>query len=66
MLVISKIDQREAFQNFFIIVIELILQELASGVSKLFPDALFYKPTQEKIVALTIDDAPTPEDPEDY
>lgn len=46
--------------------LKLLLQELASGVSKLFPDAIFYKPTQEKIVALTIDDAPTPDDPEDY
>lgn len=46
--------------------IELLLKELASGVSRLFPDALFYKPTQARIVALTIDDAPTPDDPEDY
>jgi len=46
-------------------VIEKLLLELASNVSKLFPDALFYKPIQERIVALTIDDAPTPDDPED-
>jgi peptidoglycan/xylan/chitin deacetylase (PgdA/CDA1 family) len=46
-------------------VIELLLQQLAFGVSKLFPDALFYKQTQERVVALTIDDVPTPDDPED-
>ncbi|MEM8832207.1 MAG: polysaccharide deacetylase family protein [Cyanobacteria bacterium P01_G01_bin.19] len=37
-------------------------QELVNGVSRLFPDAIFYKKTTEKIVALTIDDAPCLQD----
>ena len=37
-------------------------QELVNGVAQLFPDAIFYKKTKEKIVALTIDDAPCPLD----
>jgi peptidoglycan-N-acetylglucosamine deacetylase len=35
-------------------------QELVHGVAQLFPDAIFYRQTTEKIVALTIDDAPCP------
>ncbi|MEO1340352.1 MAG: polysaccharide deacetylase family protein [Cyanobacteria bacterium J06635_13] len=35
-----------------------LAQELVNGVAQLFPDALFYHQTQEKVVALTIDDAP--------
>lgn len=41
-------------------------QELVTGVAKLFPDAIFYKETTEKVVALTIDDAPCSEDDEDH
>ena len=41
-------------------------QELVSGVAQLFPDAIFYKSTTEKVVALTIDDAPCLQDEEDY
>lgn len=37
-------------------------QELVNGVAKIFPDAIFYKQTTEKVVALTIDDAPCPWD----
>lgn len=37
-------------------------QELINGVAKFFPDAIFYKKTREKIVALTIDDAPCYQD----
>ncbi|MCA2553292.1 MAG: polysaccharide deacetylase family protein, partial [Microcystis sp. M04BS1] len=33
-------------------------------VARFFPGAIFYQPTGEKIIALTIDDAPTPNDPE--
>jgi peptidoglycan-N-acetylglucosamine deacetylase len=33
-------------------------QELVNGVAQLFPDAIFYQKTTEKVVALTIDDAP--------
>jgi peptidoglycan-N-acetylglucosamine deacetylase len=33
-------------------------QELVNGVAQLFPDAIFHHQTTEKIVALTIDDAP--------
>ncbi|MGV2830905.1 polysaccharide deacetylase family protein [Myxosarcina sp. GI1(2024)] len=40
-------------------------QGLVGVVAKLFPDAIFYKPTQEKVVALTIDDAPSFDDPDD-
>lgn len=43
-----------------------ISQELISGVAQLFPDAIFYKKTKEKIVALTIDDAPCLFDRDDY
>ncbi|TVP67853.1 MAG: chitin deacetylase [Leptolyngbya sp. LCM1.Bin17] len=38
---------------------------ILSRVAQLFPDALFYAPMQEKVVALTIDDIPTPGDPHD-
>jgi peptidoglycan-N-acetylglucosamine deacetylase len=33
-------------------------RKLITGVAKLFPDALFYQQTTERVVALTIDDAP--------
>ena len=41
-------------------------QELVNGVAKLFPDAIFSKKTTEKVVALTIDDAPCYQDCGDY
>ena len=41
-------------------------QELVKGVAQLFPDAIFYHRTTEKVVALTIDDAPCLKDEEDY
>ncbi|MEM7594640.1 MAG: polysaccharide deacetylase family protein [Cyanobacteria bacterium P01_A01_bin.83] len=41
-------------------------QELVNGVAQFFPDAIFYHQTTEKVVALTIDDAPCPQDQEDY
>ena len=34
----------------------LITRNLIAGISKLFPDAIFYKPTSSKVVSLTIDD----------
>lgn len=40
-------------------------QGLVEIVAKTFPDAIFYKSTQEKVVALTIDDAPSFDDPDD-
>lgn len=40
-------------------------RQLLTQVARLFPDALFYAPTQEKIVALSIDDIPTPGDRDD-
>jgi peptidoglycan-N-acetylglucosamine deacetylase len=40
-------------------------QQLAIYLARCFPDVLFYKETSEKIVALTIDDAPTPNEPHD-
>ena len=33
-------------------------QQLITGVAQLFPNALFYQRTIDKVVALTIDDAP--------
>lgn len=43
-----------------------ISQELVNSVAQLFPDAIFYKKTTERVVALTIDDAPCPQDVEEY
>lgn len=43
-----------------------LTQELANGVAQMFPDAIFYKKTTEKVVALTIDDAPCSQDREDF
>ena len=43
-----------------------VSQELVGGVAQLFPDAIFYKKTTERVVALTIDDAPCPQDIEEY
>lgn len=40
-------------------------QQLAVWVARLFPHAIFFKSTAEKVVALTIDDVPTPNDPGD-
>ena len=40
-------------------------QGLVNSVAKIFPDAIFYKRTKEKIVALTIDDVPCINDPDD-
>ncbi|MGF1567254.1 MAG: polysaccharide deacetylase family protein [Nodosilinea sp.] len=41
-------------------------RQILSQMARLFPDGLFYAPTQEKVVALTIDDIPTPGDPDDH
>ena len=41
-------------------------QELANSIARMFPDAIFYKKTTEKVVALTIDDAPCQQDRGDY
>lgn len=35
-----------------------LTRELVNGVAQFFPEAIFYHQTREKIVALTIDDAP--------
>ncbi len=40
-------------------------QQLVIQLAKRFPDAIFYKETTERVVALTIDDVPTPNDPGD-
>ena len=40
-------------------------QQLIIQLAKRFPDAIFYKETTERVVALTIDDVPTPNDPGD-
>jgi peptidoglycan-N-acetylglucosamine deacetylase len=39
--------------------------QLLTQVARMFPDALFYAPTQEPLVALTIDDVPTRGDRDD-
>jgi hypothetical protein len=38
---------------------------LLTQVARLFPEALFYAPTQQRQIALTIDDIPTPGDRDD-
>lgn len=38
---------------------------LITQIARLFPDGLFYVPIQDRVVALTIDDVPTPQDPDD-
>lgn len=40
-------------------------QQLAVQIARMFPDALFYKETTAKVVALTIDDVPTPDEVDD-
>lgn len=35
-------------------------QRLVVQIARFFPEAVFYKPTSQKVVALTIDDMPTP------
>ncbi|OKH50763.1 polysaccharide deacetylase family protein [Phormidium tenue] len=39
--------------------------QLLTQVARMFPDALFYAPTKAPLVALTIDDVPTPGDRDD-
>lgn len=39
--------------------------QLLTQIARMFPDALFYAPTQAQMVALTIDDVPTPGDRDD-
>ena len=41
------------------------VQQLVAHVARLFPEAVFYKETAEKVVALTIDDVPTPNESDD-
>lgn len=40
-------------------------QRLVIQIARLFPEAVFYKATSQKVVALTIDDMPTPYDADD-
>ncbi|MCU0549453.1 MAG: polysaccharide deacetylase family protein [Leptolyngbya sp. Prado105] len=40
-------------------------QQLVIRLAQLFPEALFYKETSDKVVALTIDDIPTPNEADD-
>ena len=37
-------------------------QQLVMQIARLFPEAIFYRETAEKVVALTIDDVPTPDE----
>jgi hypothetical protein len=45
--------------------IETPAQCILNQMARLFPDAIFYKETTQRVVALTFDDAPTPNDPGD-
>ena len=40
-------------------------QRLVIQIARLFPEAVFYKATSQKVVALTIDDVPTPNEADD-
>lgn len=40
-------------------------KKILCQVARLFPDGLFYLPMQERVVALTLDDVPTPGEPDD-
>ncbi|MGB3296084.1 MAG: polysaccharide deacetylase family protein [Phormidesmis sp.] len=40
-------------------------QQLVIQIARLFPEAVFYKATSQKVVALTIDDMPTPGEADD-
>ena len=40
-------------------------QRLVMQVAKIFPDAVFYRETEQRVVSLTIDDIPTPGEPDD-
>ncbi len=40
-------------------------QRLVVQIARFFPEAVFYKPTSQKVVALTLDDMPTPGDADD-
>ncbi len=40
-------------------------QRLVTKIARFFPEALFYKKTSQKVVALTIDDMPTPGEADD-
>lgn len=40
-------------------------QRLVAELARRFPDGVFYQPTTERVVALTIDDLPNPNDPTD-
>lgn len=42
-----------------------IPQQLVTWIGQACSDAVFYRPTTERVVALTIDDVPTPNDPGD-
>jgi len=43
----------------------ILVQRLLPWVARGFPAARFYQPTDQPVVALTIDDVPAPQDPDD-
>jgi peptidoglycan/xylan/chitin deacetylase (PgdA/CDA1 family) len=43
----------------------ILQQALLTQIASFFPDAVFYKQTTQRMVALTIDDIPTPNEPND-
>lgn len=40
-------------------------QRLVAEVARIFPDAVFYKHTTQRVMSLTIDDGPTPDELDD-
>jgi peptidoglycan-N-acetylglucosamine deacetylase len=42
-----------------------MMRQLVVTTARLFPDAIFYRSTAEKIIALTVDDCPVPNDTQD-
>lgn len=40
-------------------------QRLVAEVARIFPDAVFYKQTTQRVMSLTIDDGPTPDELDD-
>lgn len=45
--------------------IQLPSQQLVTELARRFPHGVFHKPTTERLIALTIDDLPNPNDPDD-
>lgn len=60
-----KIKVTVLFASKIRLTLTILQQAILAQIAKIFPDAIFYKETTQKIVALTIDDIPTPNEPDD-